>query len=156
EKISGGLNYSFGPEINYRKNDAFLGRGRELTLDLTLRPSEHFKIENIFLASHLQNRELPGRPRGFDAYIFQWRLNYQFNREFSIRLIPEFEFLRNRNLLSDDGLFRINDRTRQLRGSLLFSYVLRPGTVLYAGYDSVFQDLDFRARRRFRPGDRGY
>jgi hypothetical protein len=156
QKISGGFSYTYGSEINYRRNDPFLGRGNELAMDLTLRPNEHLKITNIYLGSHLANKELPNVVRGFDAHIMQTRINYQFNREFAVRFIPEFEFLRTRNVLSDDNLSRTSERTRNFRGSFLFSYVLRPGTVLYVGYDSVFQDLDLGPLRRLRPSDRGF
>lgn len=156
QKISGGLGFTYGSEINYQKNDPFLGRGSELAFDLTLRPNEHLKVMNVYLASHLANREIPNTLRGFDAHIFQTRINYQFNREFAVRFIPEFEFLRTKNLLGDDTLARTSERTRNLRGSFLFSYMLRPGTVLFVGYDSVFQDLEWGTTRRFRPSDRGF
>jgi hypothetical protein len=156
EKISGSLSYSFGPEVNYQEQDAFLGRGRELALDLTLRPNEHLKVSNIYLRSRLSNTDLPGLRRGFDAHILQTRINYQFNREFAVRFIPEFDFLRTHNQLSDNGPTRSSDRKRHLRGSFLFSYVLRPGTVLYAGYDSLFQDFDFVSRSHFRSAERGF
>ncbi|MBI1745698.1 MAG: carbohydrate binding family 9 domain-containing protein [Acidobacteria bacterium] len=162
-KISGGVSGTFGREINYNENDPFLGRARELSFDMSLRPNEHFKLENIYLTGHLINRELllsrrlPPLRRGFDTHIFQTRLNYQFNREFSLRLIPEYNFLKTRNMMVEDPrLMRVTERTRQLRGSFVLSYVVRPGTVLYAGYNSVLQDLTFRSARRLRSGDRGF
>ena len=154
QKISGGFSYSFGSEIHYREHDAFLGRGRVLSLDTTLRPNPHFKVEGVYLMSHL-NKDFDGRPRGFTAHTLQTRWSYQFNRELFVRLIPEYEFISTRDLLAEDSGPRRGEARRLLRGNFLLGYVLRPGTVLYAGYNSSFEEDAFRPGRRLRLGDRG-
>ena len=75
------------------------------------------------------------------------KLNYQFTKEFSLRLIVDYNAtLANPQLLdlqtnlgSFDGGPIVP--TKRLSGDILFTYLLHPGTAVYIGYNDSYSDL---------------
>ena len=64
--------------------------------------------------------------RVFTVHIVNLRTTYQFNRHFLVRLIEQYDSSQHR-LLTD----------------LLGSYEFMPGTVLHAGYGSLYEKREF-------------
>ena len=62
-------------------------------------------------------------------------MNYQLTRELSFRAILDYN-----GVLPNASLVTL-DRTKRLGYDLLMTYLLHPGTALYAGYTDIYQNL---------------
>jgi hypothetical protein len=63
------------------------------------------------------------------------RLNYQFTRELSLRLIFDYNgVLQNPNLIA-------LDRQKRITGDVLLTYLIHPGTAFYAGYTDRLENI---------------
>ena len=71
-------------------------------------------------------RRADTRERVYDLDLVNTRTTFQFTKQFFLRGIVQYDSLRER-VLTD----------------LLASYELRPGTVAYAGYGSLYERRDF-------------
>jgi len=100
----------------------------------TVRPTKGLTIENTYLLTRLldQNTNL----NIFNNHIIRSKLNYQFTKEFSLRLIGQYV-----TTLSNPAL-TILQNTKQFNGDVLFTYMLHPGTAIYVGYNGDLQNLD--------------
>ena len=69
------------------------------------------------------------------------KLNYQFTRELSLRLIVDY----NATIANSSLLFVPTGGplppTKKLAGDILLTYLLHPGTALYAGYTDAYGNL---------------
>jgi hypothetical protein len=72
----------------------------------------------------------------FNNHIMRSKWNYQFTKEFSLRLIGQYI-----TTLSNPGL-TILPNAKSFNGDVLFTYLLTPGTAIYAGYNSDLQNID--------------
>ena len=64
-------------------------------------------------------------------------MNYQFSRELSLRAIFDYNgVLPNASLVS-------LDKSKRLGADVLLTYLLHPGTALYAGYSDIRENLAF-------------
>ena len=105
----------------------------------TVRPTKGLTIENTYLMTRLldQNTNL----NIFNNHIMRSKWNYQFTKEFSLRLIGEYD-----TTISNPFLTTLQN-TKGFNGDVLFTYLLTPGTAIYAGYNSDLQNLDPRLLR---------
>ena len=62
--------------------------------------------------------------------------NYQFTKEFSLRLIGQYV-----TTISNPALTTLQN-TKRFNGDVLFTYLLNPGTAICVGYNSDLQNLD--------------
>ena len=117
-----------GPPILAYQNTAFV-RG-------IVRPSKGLTIENTYLMTRLldQNTNL----NIFNNHILRSKWNYQFTKEFSLRLIGQYV-----TTIANPGL-TVLPNAKNFNGDVLFTYMLTPGTAIYAGYNSNLQNLDPR------------
>ena len=69
-----------------------------------------------------------------EVMIPRLRLSYQFTRELSLRVITELQSRRNY-----DPTGTLTSKSQSLVPDVLFSYYVRPGTVVYLGYGSTLQ-----------------
>jgi hypothetical protein len=109
--LSGNINFSFGDGIYYEDNP-YLGYKTSYGLRITLKP-----LSNLRLFYNIQNDEFYKKKGGEKVYeinIISQRITYQLSRSLSLRLITDY-----------------NDYDKKFYGSLLLSYVHRPGTVLF-------------------------
>jgi hypothetical protein len=131
----------------------FLGNTRRVNLGFTLRPSSRFRFDETWIYSRLGTRE-GSTPPGFSPeknifnnYLMRSKLNYQFTKEFSLRLILDYNAT-----LANTGLVDLQTNlgsydggpiapTKQFTTDVLFTYLLHPGTAVYAGYNSGFNNL---------------
>jgi hypothetical protein len=72
----------------------------------------------------------------FNNHIFRTKWNWQFNRELSFRVILQY------TATLANSAFTSLPTTKQFNGDFLITYLLHPGTAIYVGYNSDFQNLD--------------
>ncbi len=131
----------------------FLGDTRRVNFGFSLRPSSRFRFDETFIYSRLGTRAgstPPGSAPGhniFNNYLNRTKLNYQFTKELSLRLILDYNAtIANPQLLDvqtnlggvDGGPFA---PAKRFTTDVLFTYLLPPGTAVYAGYNNGFTDL---------------
>jgi len=131
----------------------FLGNSRRVTLGFTLRPSSRFRLDESWIYYRLGTRPgwntLPfsAGQSIFNNYLNRTKLNYQFTKELSLRLIVDYDAtLANPNLLDLQTNLGSYDGgpiapAKQFTTDILFTYLLHPGTAVYLGYNNGFNDL---------------
>jgi hypothetical protein len=100
----------------------------------TVRPLNGLTIENSYLVTRLLDQQT--HLNIFNNHILRSKWNYQFTKEFSLRLIGQYT-----TTISNPGLTTLQN-TKNFNGDVLFTYLLTPGTAIYAGYNSNLQNLD--------------
>jgi hypothetical protein len=133
----------------------FLGNTRRVNFGITLRPSSRFRFDETLIYYRLGTRAgwmtppfSPGHSV-FNNYLNRAKLNYQFTKELSLRLILDYNAtIANTSLLdlqrSLGGSDSVNGPfapTKQFTTDVLFTYLLHPGTAVYLGYNNGFTDL---------------
>jgi Domain of unknown function (DUF5916) len=131
----------------------FLGNSNRVNFGFTLRPSSRFRIDETLIYYRLGTRPgwtsppfSPGQSI-FNNYLNRAKVNYQFTKELSLRLILDYNAtIANSNLLdlqtnlgSFDGGPIVP--TKQFTTDVLFTYLLHPGTAIYVGYNNGFTNL---------------
>ena len=77
----------------------------------------------------------------YNNHVVRSKINYQFTREFSLRTIVDYNgVLPNASLVS-------LERTKRMGYDFLFTWLLHPGTALYAGYTDIYENLEFDPSR---------
>jgi hypothetical protein len=110
---------------------------------MTLRPVTRLTIDNTYLLSRFRSGSTSASI--FNNHIIRSKWNYQFNRELSLRFISQYiATLANPQLTS-------LRTTKNLNFDFLITYLLHPGTAIYAGYNTNLQNLD--PALRFDPND---
>jgi hypothetical protein len=115
-----------GPPVLAYQNTASFGA--------VVRPAKGLTVENTYLMVRLL--DLDSRRNIFNDHIIRSKWNYQFTKEFSLRLIGQYT-----TTLSNPGLTTLQS-TKQFNGDVLFTYLLHPGTAIYVGYNSDLQNFD--------------
>jgi hypothetical protein len=134
--------YSQGTGVNYYPASgvsSFLGNTQNASFNAKLRFNSRLKMEDTYYLSHLATRpglQLAPAPSGvFSDHLLRTKLNYQFTTALSLRGILDYDAL-----LSNKGLFGQNT-TKRLTGDVLLTYLINPGTALYLGYNSSYENL---------------
>lgn len=144
--------YSWGTRINYSTPaglDAFLGHGSEAHATITVRPVSRVKLEEIYSVTQLRTdagsfRSLAQAPVDHSATVFvnhllRSRLNYQYNKQLSLRLIVDYN-----SVLQNPALISL-DRQKRLSGDVLMTWLLHPGTAFYLGYTDSLENVALAA-----------
>ena len=113
----------------------FLANFWDAQLSLTFRPISGLRLDETYIYSHLGTRTEPGRTI-FDNHIVRSKMNYQFSREFSLRVILDYNAV-----LSDPSLVSL-ERTKHFAGDVLFTYLIHPGTAFYVGYTDGYDSVE--------------
>ena len=127
--------FNFGRGVNYYPAAGLLPFAANLqnaTLKFIVRPSSRLRLEQTYLLSRLVT---PNGPVIFNNHIFRSTLRYQFNKQFSLRIIGEYDVV-----LPNTGLVNLTN-SKIFTTNVLFTYLLSPGTALYAGYTDQRQNL---------------
>ena len=103
-------------------------------LHATVRPLKGLTIENTYLMTRLL--DLDTRANIFNNHIIRSKWNYQFTKEFSLRLIGQYTAT-----IGNPALTSLQN-TKAFNGDVLFTYLINPGTAIYAGYNSDLQNID--------------
>jgi hypothetical protein len=134
-KVGFSLSYDSGSVINFVPP---LGAEPDLAdrvvieAALRWRPMDRLRVDATYLSTSLDDRD--GRGPIFDDRIARVRVNYQFTKEMSLRVISQFEDT------SPTALSRLT-RDKGLNFDVLFRYVLNPWSALYVGYNSNDSNL---------------
>jgi hypothetical protein len=104
------------------------------SLSAVVRPVKGLTMENTYLMVRLL--DLDNRFNIFNNHIIRSKWNYQFTKEFSLRLIGQYTAT-----ISNPALTTLQT-TKNFNGDVLFTYMLHPGTAIYVGYNSDLQNLD--------------
>ena len=136
-----GMEMDWGTATNFvpRSGPPVLGYQNTAFVHATIRPTKGLTIENTYLMTRLldQNTNL----NIFNNHIMRSKWNYQFTKEFSLRLIGQYA-----TTLANPGLTTLQN-AKNFNGDVLFTYLLNPGTAIYVGYNSDLQNLDPRLQR---------
>jgi hypothetical protein len=115
-----------GPPVLAFQNTALM-RG-------TVRPMKGLTVENTYIMTRLLDQDT--HLNIFNNHIMRSKWNYQFSKEFSLRLIDQYV-----TTIANPG-FTTLQNTKSFNGDVLFTYMITPGTAIYAGYNSNLQNLD--------------
>lgn len=139
------LDYGMGAGVNYDPATGvlpFLASAKNLTAHLTFRPTRKIKLDEMYLFSHLSTLErsivaqMYGPGAVYGNHLWRTNLNYQFNRELSLRAIIDYNGILPNTSLIDYTL------TKTVTANFLLTWLLNPGTALYIGYTNTHQNLD--------------
>jgi hypothetical protein len=117
-----------GPPTLAFQNTAFLNG--------VIRPMKGLTVENTYVMTRLHDQST--HLNIFNNHIMRSKWNYQFTKEFSLRLIGQYV-----TTIANPGLTTLQN-TKSFNGDVLFTYMVTPGTAIYAGYNSNLQNLDPR------------
>ncbi len=109
-----------GDTINYDPEDAYLGWGVTYGVGLNFKPSKRLQLGLDYTKSVFWRTR--GGEEMWDFNVVHTRSTYQLTKSLSVRAIFDY------------NLFY-----KEIFGSCLVSYVLRPGTVFFVGYDSNYE-----------------
>jgi hypothetical protein len=138
--------FTRGTSVNYYPAEGFapfLGRMTRMSAGFTLRPTPHAKIEESYIYSGLRTDEDSGLEAGlndasiFNNHIFRSKVNYQFNRQYSLRVIVDYNSVLPNSTLVD------LEKTKHVGIDALFTYLLNPGTALHVGYTDLYDNLRY-------------
>ncbi len=148
-----GTGENFFPAATLSPLQPFLGNTRRVNIGFTLRPSSRFRFDETYIYSRLGTRN-GSTPPGFSPdqnifnnHLMRSKLNYQFTKELSLRLIVDYNAT-----LANEGLVDLQTNlgsfdggpivpTKKLTGDVLFTYLLHPGTAVYLGYTDGYSNL---------------
>jgi hypothetical protein len=127
-----GANVNQGPSIFYDPTSPFQGRRRSINARLGLQPNS--KLNHNFSYTFVHFERADTGELVYDVHIVNLRNTYQFNPQFMVRAITQYDSSR-----------------RRILGDFLGSYELMPGSVIHAGYGALWErpDVDpYRATAR--------
>jgi hypothetical protein len=119
-----GANFNRGPAVFYDPLSPFQGRSRNVSARVGLQPSTRLNNQINYTFVHFE-RETTGAAV-YDVHVLNLRNTYQFNKQFLIRAITQYDSSRRRML-----------------GDFLASYELAPGSVVHAGYGSLWERQEY-------------
>jgi hypothetical protein len=112
----------------------FLARSDTAAATASLRPTSALRIDNTYLFSRLRNRE--SALAIFNNHILRTKWNWQLTRELSVRMILQY------TATLSNPAFTSLPTTKQLNGDFLITYLVHPGTAVYVGYNTDFQNIN--------------
>ncbi|HMK22355.1 MAG TPA: DUF5916 domain-containing protein, partial [Terriglobales bacterium] len=110
------------------------GKSRFAQFSATFRPGRGLTVENTFFYYAL--RDLQTNLNIINNYIARSKWNYQFTRNFSLRVIGQY----NGNITNP--AFTSVQNARNFNADVLFTYLLHPGTAVYVGYNTDLANID--------------
>ncbi len=124
-----GFYFRTGQSIFYDPDDPFLGWSNIYVLYLNAKPSKRLQL-NISVRKQTFWKKRGGE-QVFDYNVIRQRTTYQISKTLSLRAIVDY-----------------NHFYKEIYGSFLFSYILKPGTVFFFGVDNNLARDDFKKYTR--------
>ena len=160
-----GTGENYFPSPNLVPSQPFLGSTNRVTFGFTLRPSSRLRFDETLIYYRLGTRAgtlpLPfsAGQSVFNNYLNRSKLNYQFTKELSLRLILDYNatiantqlFDVQRSLGGSDDPNGPFVPTKRFTPDFLLTYLLHPGTALYLGYNNGYTDLTMSHGMRVSP-----
>jgi len=132
-----GINYYPAPGL-----PPFLADMQEVESGVTLRPTPRLRLDETYIFARLSSRDGTVLPTGaaegdiFNNHILRSRVNYQFTRPLSARVIFDYEAV-----LPNESLVSL-ERTKRFAADVLVTYLVNPWTALYVGYTDAYANLE--------------
>jgi predicted porin len=135
----------WGTGINYYPAaglEPFLASQQEIEAGVTIRPTPQLRLEETYLFTRLSSRDdtvlATATPRGdiFNNHILRSRVDYQFTRRLSARVIFDYDAV-----LPNESLVSL-ERTKRFAADVLVTYLVNPWTALYVGYTDAYANLE--------------
>ena len=101
---------------------------------VTVQPLRALTVDNIYLLD--RNHTAAGGADVYENQTLRTKINYQFTRAFSARVIVQYN-----SLLVNPAQTSLT-RTKQVGTQVLFTWLPHPGTAIYAGFNNDLQNLD--------------
>ena len=111
--------FETGGSIYYDPDDPFLGYNNTYAVILGLKPSKRLRLDLQYIKQTFFEER--GGDTLYDFNVFRTRTTYQLSKTLSVRAIVDY-----------------NHFDKEIYGSFLFSWILRPGTVFFLGVDNNF------------------
>jgi hypothetical protein len=116
--------FDTGPAVYYDQVAPFEGRSRSTSFEVSWQPTP--RLSQSIGYQRVDFRRADTGARVYDLDLVNTNTTFQFSKQFFLRAIAQYDSLQAR-VLTD----------------LLASYELRPGTVAFAGYGSLFERREF-------------
>ncbi len=136
-QISMNIVYTFGGNPNYNPvvgQPPSLLHENYLQALVTVQPLGNFTIDNTYLLD--RNFAAATGVFTFENQTLRTKLNYQFTRALSARVIVEYDSL----LVNPVETSLV--RTKEVQTQALLTWLPHPGTAVYLGYNNDLQNLD--------------
>ncbi len=101
---------------------------------VTVQPLRQLTMDNTYLLD--RNHAVADHALVFENQVIRTKINYQFTRAFSARVIVEYDSVLANPL--ETSLVR----TKQVGTQALLTWLPHPGTAVYVGYNNDLQNLD--------------
>ncbi len=135
------LNYNLvtirGGNVNYNPVAGglpFLLDQNFLQFLFTLQPIKQLTADNTYLLD--RDFAVSSHAFVYESQVFRTKLNYQFTRAISARVIVEYD-----STLANPAQTSIL-RTKQIGSQALLTWLPHPGTAVYIGYNNDLQNID--------------
>jgi hypothetical protein len=112
----------------------YTGNETAITQIVGIKPTNRLQIDNTYILEHVVNGAV--NHAVVNNHIIRTKWNYQFNKEFSLRFIGQY------NGVLSNPLFSSLQKQKALNFDVLFTYFLHPGTAIYVGYNSNLENID--------------
>jgi hypothetical protein len=136
---SGNVNYN--PATGHAP---FLLDQQYLSALFTLQPLRQLTADNTYLLD--RDHAATGGAFVYESQVFRSKINYQFTRALSARVIVEYD-----STLANPALTSLA-RTKQVGAEALITWLPHPGTAIYLGDNNDLQNLDRRLCKGFSGG----
>jgi len=110
----------------------FLAKEDLAQLSVSFLPITNLKVANTYLFDRLRDRASGANI--FNNHIVRSKWNWQFNRELSVRVIMQY------TATLANPVFTELTTSKRFNADFLITYLLRPGTAVYLGYNSDLQN----------------
>jgi hypothetical protein len=120
-----GTDFNFVPAANQKPYVALSNNGY---LQATVKPFAQLTIDNTYFLTRL--REPVTGQSAFNNHIVRSKWNYQFTRELSLRFIAQYD-----STLANPAFTSLTTG-KHFNADFLITYLLRPGTAVYVGYNT--------------------
>jgi len=130
------MDVRWGTRINYDAPTGqipFLAGRTSVNTTLTVRPSRKLRVDNTYILFRLHDRM--GGVGSMNNHIIRSKLNYQFTRALSFRFIGQY------NSLLTNPTFTSLQTAKDFNADFLVTYLLRPSTAIYVGYNTNRENL---------------
>jgi len=112
----------------------YTGDETALTQKVSFKPIGRLQLDTTYILDRVRNGKT--NHAVFNNHIIRAKANYQFTREFSLRFIGQY------NGLIANPQYSSLQTTKNMNFDVLFTYLLHPGTAIYAGYNSNLENVE--------------
>lgn len=136
-----------GGNVNYNPvagSLPFLMNQQTVQFLFTVQPLHQLTADNTYLLD--RNFAAHGNDFVYESQTFRTKLNYQFTRSLSARVIVEYD-----STLANPRETSLQ-RTKQIGTQALLTWLPHPGTAIYLGYNNDLQNLDRTLCNRLQNG----